>query len=299
MVDVPEGFVRCSTKVKNWQCKSVFPASDICIGRNKRPVTRCKDCREKSRKQMARLRKTPEGKAVMAKRWQKYRNSDHGKAVIKAKDKKYMASEAGKATKKKSMDAWRLSEHGKNVRHKTYEIYKKTANGAAKRAASDTAYKASDRCKEKMENNKMSRRIRQRIYKLVNKIKSTSRTLQKYTFLPNGTALRSHFKSTWAPWMNWNNYGAHVSGCSYRTSWQIGHRIPCAVYDHTKREDIRRCHSLQNLFAQDAKENIEMKDTLPCKEELDQLKAVWPTAWLCGDSSDELVSSSDPDSDSD
>jgi len=87
----------------------------------------------------------------------------------------------------------------------------------------------------------------------------------------------AHFESTFEPWMSHENYGAYHSGDDYNVKWNIGHRIPKAAYDHSNPEDVKRCWSRANLFAQCARENAESQDKAPI--EVNQLKSVWPTGW--------------------
>lgn len=104
-------------------------------------------------------------------------------------------------------------------------------------------------------------------------------TFPRLGVFANNQEARQHFESTWEPWMNWSNYGAYRSGDDYETKWNIGHRLPRAVYDHSNPEDVKNCWSRANLFAQCARANIENQDTVFPSVAL-SLTDIWPTAGL-------------------
>ena len=81
--------------------------------------------------------------------------------------------------------------------------------------------------------------------------------------------------------MTWDNHGRlrHTDG--YKTVWNIGHRIPCAVYTLDNLSEARKCFDKRNLYAQDARENLELHDSLVLTDaELLALKPVWPSEAL-------------------
>jgi len=61
--------------------------------------------------------------------------------------------------------------------------------------------------------------------------------------------LKKHLEKRFAPEMTWDNYGSY---------WHIDHKIPVAVLNFDRPEDIdfRLCWSLKNLQPLEAKENI-------------------------------------------
>jgi len=64
------------------------------------------------------------------------------------------------------------------------------------------------------------------------------RTEIVFDFLPyTATQLRAHFEALFQPWMNWDNYG----------EWQIDHKKPCSLFDHTNPNHIKECWALENL----------------------------------------------------
>jgi len=67
--------------------------------------------------------------------------------------------------------------------------------------------------------------------------------------------LKQHLEKLFTPEMTWENYG---------TYWHIDHKIPIAVFNYEKPEDIdfRLCWSLKNLQPLEKIENIKKKDKL-------------------------------------
>ena len=92
--------------------------------------------------------------------------------------------------------------------------------------------------------------------------------------------VKAHFESTMdKTWMTWENYGVHVAGNGYKCNWNFGHKLPRAIFDQENTNDHSKCFSKLNLFAQDAKENIEMRARVSLTdEELLALRPCWPDA---------------------
>jgi len=122
-------------------------------------------------------------------------------------------------------------------------------------------------------------KLRNRMYSTLRHAGAPSRTLKELGTLSTSKAIRKHFKSTFAPWMNWDNHGKLRANDGYEAKWNIGHRIPCAVYKlATNDDDKRKCFDKRNLYAQDAKENLELRDALALTDtELLKLHPIWPT----------------------
>ena len=61
--------------------------------------------------------------------------------------------------------------------------------------------------------------------------------------------LKKHLEKLFTPEMNWNNYG---------TYWQIDHKVPIAVFNFERPDDIdfHLCWSLKNLQPLEASENM-------------------------------------------
>lgn len=50
-----------------------------------------------------------------------------------------------------------------------------------------------------------------------------------------------YLESRWEPGMSWDNYGKG------KGKWQIDHEIPCAIFDLSKPNHVRRCFHFSNL----------------------------------------------------
>lgn len=79
-------------------------------------------------------------------------------------------------------------------------------------------------------------------------------TLVGYTI----TDLRRHLEKQFEPGMTWKNHGRG------KGTWQIHHKIPLAVHNFNRPEDIDfiRCWSLKNLKPMWTQENMEKNDKL-------------------------------------
>ena len=175
--------------------------------------------------------------------------------------------------------------------------YAQTAKGQQKRQKTNQDYKESGKMKDAQarywkspkgranqtrENGKVSKRMQSRVCRQIRNHDIESGTFSASTEFSNNQIMREHLESTFEPWMNWDNYGRQKSRCPYNTTWQYGHRIPCAAYDFSNPEDVHRCHSMANVFAQCARRNQEAGTKLPEEETISALESVWPTGWVVG-----------------
>lgn len=72
--------------------------------------------------------------------------------------------------------------------------------------------------------------------------------------------LKLHLESQFKKWMTWNNYGI---------KWHVDHITPCSTFDHTDKDQVRRCWHYSNLRPLCAIENIKKSDTIiTCQPEL-------------------------------
>ena len=195
----------------------------------------------------------PHCQAVVKKGLKKYRGTDKGKKTIKRNNN----SDRAKASKKryKDSDGGRAS----NKRYKTGEA------GKAKRKRMQST---------------MSFRISVKVCKMCRDGGIQSVSALKATGCASTAELRAHFESTFEPWMNWSNQGAHKAGGNSE-AWQIGHRLAKAFYDDSNPADIKRCWNKANLFAQDADENHALSVKMPDDAVLERLRALnlLPCAW--------------------
>lgn len=62
-------------------------------------------------------------------------------------------------------------------------------------------------------------------------------------------------------------------------NYSIDHIIPCAAYDLTKEEDMRRCFNYLNMQPLSKSANSAKGAKLPPSDVLDQMIDLWPTNW--------------------
>lgn len=91
----------------------------------------------------------------------------------------------------------------------------------------------------------------------------------------DASAFKAHLQSTWPEdgIMSWSNYGFG------NDKWNIGHRIPKSMYDANNSEDMKKCWSLKNLFAQNHQENKYAGVKLMGYRELVKLQDIFPSSW--------------------
>lgn len=64
---------------------------------------------------------------------------------------------------------------------------------------------------------------------------------------------REHIESQFEDWMNWENHGVWSKESK---TWHLDHIIPCASFDLSNDEDIKKCFHYTNLQPLEAMENI-------------------------------------------
>ena len=188
----------------------------------------------------------------------RYSRTEKGQAALKRN--KY--TEKGIASRKR----WDKSEKSREASNK----WKKTEKG---------------RASTKKSNHSAMHSVLVTMTRMLNGTRTTSRSVRDVTEFKNSADLNDHLYSTFDhSWMTFDNRGKHKKGDPYKTRWNIGHIIPRAAYDSSNMDDIRKCWSKKNLFAQCARENVELCDRLPSREVLDHLRDVWPASWCVGSS---------------
>ena len=122
------------------------------------------------------------------------------------------------------------------------------------------------------------------VAKMVNGSHDNARTATPHSvrgrglFADNEDAM-AHFESTFEPWMTRSNHGRHEKDAPYKAKWNIGHRFPKAIYDSRVDEDVNKCFHRDNLYAQCAKENVELQQRLNMSDrQLLALRHLWPAA---------------------
>ena len=208
------------------------------------------DCRFKTcdhcREYKKRWRKKPENQQKA----RDYENSDKGRA----NRKRYLATPKGAQMMKTAVKRYNASDIGKQTIKKS-----NARNGAL-----------------------LINKIATKMCVMVNGTRTSSKTVNVHSVWTSSQAIKDHLESTFDGWMNWSNYGKHIVGEPRR--WQIGHRIPRSAYDGNDPEDVKNCWKAANLFAQCAKENIELCDRLPSRKVLKSLRGIWPKSWCVGSS---------------
>ena len=246
---------RCSACKGNWRCKNVFPREMILVRGTIQQAKLCPHHRALGRKnqktplareRIKKDRQRPERKAKDRERAQRPEN----RAKLATRQKISKATEHRKTQER----GYRTNEKGK-IREK------KAQKKRRERIKSDPGLKLMHNMRSRM--NQMLR-LKQR----------RSGTFSSYTAFADGDAVRRHIESTWLPGMTWENHGWRGTDI-----WNVGHRIALAMYDGNSKDDMRRCWSPQNMFAQWSIENQLLGVQLPSDSELLQMRDVWPASW--------------------
>jgi hypothetical protein len=169
--------------------------------------------------------------------------------------------------------AWNNSESGK-------ASAKMTSRGE-KVKANQRRYRLSEKGKatDKRQSSKLSSKLGASLRRMVRGINQNPASLPSLGVFAENRDVQEHFVSTFEPWMTLENQGVHRRGDDYNTKWHIGHRIPRAVFNNANIEDVRRCWSRENVYAQCARANVENWKKLTLTDaELLRLRSVWPTA---------------------
>lgn len=242
--------VRCSVHKGTWRCKNTFVPEMALVRGKLQPLKTCLHHRLKQRAK----NKTPVGKAC------------HKRALV---------SEAGRASYKKMLK----SDSFKKRRRK----YKKTPNGkeCARRYRQSPAGKAhSKRNSKRMHTKRMANPAKRMEMYLRNRFNDmvrngfNSKRVKAFTDFESADEFKEHIESTFVDGMSWDNHG-HRSDAL----WNIGHRISVKMYDAGNDDDLKRCWSMKNMFAQWSIENQTLGVALPSDAELLDLRTIWPTAW--------------------
>ena len=98
------------------------------------------------------------------------------------------------------------------------------------------------------------------------------------SFLSNND-VRVHLRKQFDGWMSWDNHGMHCAGDGRGMHWNIGHKVPKAAYDPANQNDMKNCWCPENIFPQDAFDNVSDGAKEPDAQLLDQLRHLWPEWW--------------------
>lgn len=181
--------------------------------------------------------------------------------------KRYGASNKNKANQKRydATDKGKASTSRKNTGEKCKARKKR--------------YNASDKGKACIRGNdrKMMNRLSHSLIKMLNGTHDRPSTFRGLGLFEDNVDVETHIKSTFLPWMNDCPFGPRINTTLPKTVLQIGHRIPKVWYRHDDKEEIKKCWSRTNLFAQCSVENHNARDRniLSAAQWLD-LKPIWP-----------------------
>lgn len=182
----------------------------------------------------------------------RYENGDVCKTIRKA----WTNSESGKASARKRARGEKFKVSGRR-----YRLSKKG--------------KASD----KRQRSKLSSKLGNALCRMARGVNQNPVSLPSLGVFADNLDVQEHLVSTFEPWMTLENQGTRRRGDDYNTKWHIGHRIPRAIFDNANIEDMRRCWSRENIYAQCARTNVENgKKLVLTNAELLRLRSVWPTA---------------------
>ena len=239
-------FKKCNT------CGEIKPLIDFYKRKNNRIDYQCKKCHIIA---VCKYYKEPINRERQNKR--KREKYFLNPEPVLMRTKKYREENIDKM--KKAIKEWRL-EHPYRVReinHKSYIKNRERVNERSKLAKRTDKYREKCRLREAKKrrtpkgrlNCCMSANIRQSLKGL--KAGRQWETLVNFTV----GQLKQHLEKLFTPEMTWENYG---------TYWHIDHKIPIAVFNYEKPEDIdfRLCWSLKNLQPLEKIENIKKKDKL-------------------------------------
>ena len=233
----------------------------------------------------------PRRDSVFRGKWQPLKNCPYHREKQRAKNKQPNSrkcqkrarnSEAGKASAARALHRQKTDEKAKQMRRD----WKKTQIGKAcgKRSRQTPAGKArtkrnSDKQYSRNSKNpvwRLKQGISNRIRELLRSLGTRSVKVSRYTSIESGEQLKAHIESTFPDdgsmhWGNWGHRGDNV--------WNIGHRIAQAMYDPSNADDMRRCWSLPNMFAQWSIENQSLTVSLPDDNALLSMRNHWPLSW--------------------
>lgn len=257
------------------RCKKTLPADQFGTRKFRGEIVAvqaCFQCMAHTNKLKRASDQTPKARASRAKTMEKYKETDGYNASMK----RYNKSEKGRARKKRA-NASEAQARSK-AKHRNSE----------KCAQTTAAYKASDRYKEvrvaeyERTHSDPGRHLEHAIGVVMGHMldgqRDTSTKVIEASGFADANALWKHMKSTFENGMTIENHGRYVKGGP--RVWHIGHRIARRHFDpKTHPEDMKRCWSPANLFAQWADENMSAGTKLPARPALMLLKDYWPVGW--------------------
>lgn len=299
-VVVPDGHIQCSVCVKsrNWRCPNTFPieyrrhaGKEVIILRCPHHRKQAKDWESKQPKKETDALAVPVGYtqcSVKTKHWRccntfptEFRMVRNQPVEVKqCPQHRASARSSAKSGFKQETDADYRERNKDHIIQQSLEYRQTQEYREVKRSydASEAGKIARKRSADKM-NAKPINKLRKRISQMCKNVHIESVRVSSCTEFQSNAAFRKHMEDQFADWMTWENYGQHLAGMPYKTKWNIGHKIACALYDTSNPVDVRRCNSAANMFPQDSKENRELGIVLPPTEVLLTLQPYWPLGW--------------------
>ena len=226
----------------------MFPLQFRDVRGEKVPLKICPKHRERQKKAQNKYRSSPKGKEKQAEQAQK--ESTKIKRAITAKEPKFKARIKRYKDSSKGQETERIYRNREDVK-KRKRLSRKTFIG----------------------------RMGDKLRKLVSGDSTKSDTITRWTEFESEKDVCDFFLKMLQPWMSWENHGPHIRNNPYNHVWNIGHRIPKCMYDHTDANEVRKAWSKMNLFPQCARENLETRDRMPSIETLIPLREIWPKQW--------------------
>tara|TARA_X000000368_G_scaffold200014_1_gene157927 strand:+ start:310 stop:1203 length:894 start_codon:yes stop_codon:yes gene_type:complete len=228
-----------SNKSTKYRCKQMIPMSS--------PFKLCHKCRTRARKSQQSIKGNPIREAKEVKRRARARS----KPVLKKYQREYYHKWKNTATGKKSLEL-----------------------AAEKHAKSDKT-----KISRARNNKKLMNKLSVSLHSMLGVSKRSAHRIRNLGTFVDNDDVTNHFTSTFQDWMTIENHGKYRKGDAYRSKWNIGHRLPKAIFDATNVDDLKKCWSRDNLFAQCAKENVEQQHGMFTSDvELLLLKHIWPKA---------------------
>lgn len=174
----------------------------------------------------------------------------------------------------------------KRVRAARYRVTEKTRAWRKNYRATSEKWKASrkryetsaaGRARQKQRASKPMNRLSNSLRLMVKGLHECPVTFPKLGLFTDNCDAQAHLQSTFLPWMNWSNHGKRVQDTLPNTVWQIGHRVPKVWYRHEDMNELKKCWSRANLFAQCAVDNHDARDrNILSQAQWLALKAIWP-----------------------
>lgn len=194
-----------------------------------------------------------------------------------------VSSGKGWQCKRNAVSGFQYCQHHRDIFKTAQQRFTKSGKRLTRRrkylSTEEGRRKHNEACARHRKANKLSCALKTKLSQLLSGRKK-SLSIANATGFRNEDDARQHFQSTFVDGMTFENYGFGAG------KWNIGHRIPKCKYDHSNPENVKRCWSPTNLFAQWQDENLRLGSKLPEPKELRRLilcdvePVEWGWAWV-------------------